>query len=508
MITLGNSKLSLMHIEKIILANEKIEIEERALKKIERCYHLIKSKAKSEIPLYGINTGFGALAEQRINEADQKMLQRNIILSHAVGVGDPLKPHEARAMMLLRLNTLAQGYSGASPDLVNMLLQLIKANVAPFVPQKGSVGASGDLAPLAHLGLLLLGVGQAFIAQKLVSAEEALEKSGLKPLDFGLRDGLALINGTQAMAAKGMMALSEIKALLNLADIAAASCLDAVGGHMAPFDPRIQTIKAHPGQIKTAQNIRALCAGRKVELLIKNPRTQDPYSLRCIPQVHGASKDAFFQMTEVIEREINGVTDNPLIFIDDHEDISIISGGNFHGQSLALALDYLAMAVAELADISERRIEQLVNPGFSNGLPPFLAANSGINSGYMMLHVTASALVNENKVLCHPASIDNIPTSANREDHVSMGMTAANKLSLVIENVRTVLAIELMAAHQALDFRAPHCAGTKVESIRQALRTLVPFRDCDGLYYEDLRKVLRWIQVPQTLEFFDKVLNA
>lgn len=509
MITLGSSKLSLSHIEKIIYGDALVEIETAKLQKIERCYQLIQKQASSETPLYGINTGFGALAEQRIGESDQKKLQRNIILSHAVGVGEPLKASDARTMMLLRLNTLVQGYSGASPALVNALTTLVNAKVAPFVPQKGSVGASGDLAPLAHLGLLLVGVGSAFIGDELTSAQKALEKAGLSPLCFGVRDGLALINGTQAMGARGMISLIDSNMLLDLADIAGASTLDAVGGLMAPFDERIQAIKGHAGQIATARNVRKLCAGRKAHDFIKNPRTQDPYSLRCIPQVHGASKDAVAQMTAIIECEINGVTDNPLIFLDDtDETITVLSGGNFHGQSLALALDYMAMAMAELANISERRIEQLLNPSHSNGLPPFLAAHPGLNSGFMMLHVTASALVSENKVLCHPACVDSIPTSANREDHVSMGMTAANKLAVVIENTRTVLAIELMAAAQALGFRAPHSAGAKVQKLCEALRAHIPFRNEDGLYYEDLQKLLAWLTRPQTRELFAQVLNA
>lgn len=503
MITLGSGNISLNQLKKVMVEQEKIDIDSNALDKIHRCYELINTKADSKIPLYGINTGFGALAEKRINKEDRAVLQNNIILSHAVGVGAPLGLRETKAMTILRLNTLAQGYSGASPALLIALKLLINQDALPYVPEKGSVGASGDLAPLAHLGLLLLGIGPAYFCGKQTTAKEVLRRTGIDDFSLGLRDGLALINGTQAMGAKGLIALFDAEILLKLADIAGASSLTALGGHMAPFDERIQLIKPHPGQINTAKNIRNLCAGNKSPENI-NKRTQDPYSLRCIPQVHGASKDAIKHVSQVIEREINGVTDNPLIFLDEQETgISILSGGNFHGQSLALVLDYLAMAVAELANISERRIEQLLNPQSSNGLPAFLAANSGLNSGFMMLHVTASALVNENKILCHPASVDSIPTSANREDHVSMGMTSANKVAVIIENTRTVLAIELLAAHQALDFREPKISGPKIAKIHDDLRKLVSFRKEDGLYHEDLAKILTWVKSHQPADIYD-----
>lgn len=505
MIFLGNKNLSLNHLKKIILKNEIIAIEKNAIKHIDSMYKLIEAKANSKELLYGINTGFGALAEKKISLSDQKILQRNIIISHAVGVGACLRPHEARAMMLLRLNTLAKGYSGASSALLNAITILINNNIAPYVPKKGSVGASGDLAPLAHLGLLLLGIGQAFYKGNLISAKEALKKAKLSPFNLGLRDGLALINGTQAMGAKAIIAIFESDFLMNLADIAAASSLEALCAHMTPFDKRIQEIKAHPGQIKTAKNIRKLLK-KPHHFRITNLRTQDPYSLRCIPQVHGASKDVIEQMTAVIEREINGVTDNPLIF-KENNDIAILSGGNFHGQSLAMALDYMALAIAELANISERRIEQLLNPVHNNGLPPFLIDNSGLNSGYMMLHVTASSLVNENKILAHPASTDSIPTSANREDHVSMGMTSANKLSEIIENTLTVLAIELMAAHQALEFRKDYKIAIKMQKINSALRATIPFRKQDGLFFKDLEKMLLWLKTPQTAKLFDDLLE-
>jgi histidine ammonia-lyase len=492
MIELGNLRLDQKAVEKIVFEKEMVGIDKAAREKIVRIYEIIKNKAKSDVPIYGLNTGFGALAERRIDASDQARLQRNVILSHAVGLGAPLSSDEARAMMFLRLNTLAQGYSGVSPKTLDALTALLNAQCHPFVPHKGSVGASGDLAPLAHLGLLLLGLGPALIEDRLSTAEDALKKTALTGFDLGIRDGLALINGTQAMAARAIVALRESHLLLNLADIAAASTIDALAGHLQPFDPRIHEIKAHPGQIITAQRIRELTKGRIQDSSI-NLRTQDPYSLRCIPQVHGASKDVVKDTERLVYREINGVGDNPLIFMEGEHEVSILSGGNFHGQYLAIALDHMALAISELANISERRIEQLLNPHHNNGLPAFLTPDSGVNSGYMILHVTASALVNENKVLSHPACTDSIPTSASREDHVSMGMTSANKLAQIIENTKAVLAIELLAAHQALSFRASRFAGNKICEFNQAIRSFVPFRESDGLYGDDLAKMCSWL---------------
>lgn len=492
MVILGNAPLSLLDLKKISIGSEKIGLANDSLQQINSVYTLIKEKALGNDAIYGLNTGFGALAEQKISPPEQVKLQENIIVSHAVGVGSPLPVATARLMMALRLNTLLKGFSGASPQLIQTLSQLLDAQCTPYVPRTGSVGASGDLAPLAHTGLLLLGLGPAYLQEQQVTAAQALKAAGLEPLSLGVRDGLALINGTQAMAASGAIALLKSKELVDLADMNAACTLDALGGHITPFDARIHAIKPHPGQITSAAHVRRLTAQRSVQQYIKNPLTQDPYSLRCVPQVHGATRDTIDQAEVSIMTEVNGVSDNPLFFIENSE-LDILSGGNFHGQSLALAMDYLAMAVAELANIAERRIELMLNPKHSNGLPPFLAAESGLNSGYMMLHVSASALVSENKILCHPASVDSIPTSANREDHVSMGMTAANKLHQVIENTKTVLAIEMLAAHQALDFRTPQSCGEGVLRIHESFRTMVAFRHCDGLYIEDLAQALSWI---------------
>jgi histidine ammonia-lyase len=493
MIILGLQTLSAHEIKKIACSQEKILICEKTMQEISHSYELIKKYAQKEEIIYGLNTGFGALAEHRISLSEQETLQRNIILSHAVGVGEALTIEVARTLMLLRLNTLLKNYSGASPALLQLLCKLINEDCAPYIPRQGSVGASGDLAPLAHLGLFLLGLGKAYFKNKVEDASYILSTLNISPLVLGIRDGLALINGTQAMAAQGINALFQCEKVVTIADLNLATSLDALCGHEAAFDERIHKIKAHPGQITTAKNIRKLILGRNIDTKLITTFTQDPYSLRCAPQVHGATRDIITHVWEVVLREINAVTDNPLFFITNNEELSVLSGGNFHGQSLALAYDYLAMAIAELANISERRIELMLNPRSSRGLPPFLISDSGLNSGFMMLHVTASALVSENKILCHPASVDSIPTSANREDHVSMGMISANKLHDVIANTKKVLAIELLAAHQALDFRPQKSAGLLVQQIHESLRREIAFRESDGLYIKDLENTLSWI---------------
>lgn len=508
MVVLGSCTLDQKSIEKIVFNNEPVCLDEQARKHLSYVYALAEKAAHRPEAMYGINTGFGALAEQRIAPIEQEILQRNIILSHAVGVGEPLDFFIAKTMMLLRLNTLVQGYSAPSLNLIDTLIALLNHNVVPLVPKKGSVGASGDLAPLAHLGLLLLGIGDCLIEGQRMSAEEGLRKAKVNALSLGIRDGLAIINGTQAMAASGINGLIEGNRLMLLADIAGSCTLEALAGHSAAFDERLHALKPHPGQIKTAATIRRLIHGRSMPTLVKNPLTQDPYSLRCMPQVHGASKDVLEHVRTVIETEINAVTDNPLIFIDENkEDLVIVSGGNFHGQSIAMALDYLGMAIAELANIAERRIELLLNPHHSHGLPAFLAAKGGLNSGYMMLQVTAAALINENKVFCHPASTDSIPTSANREDHVSMGMTSANKLWQIIENTRTVLAIELLAAHQALGFR-PRGAGIAIQKVHDTLAKLIPFREHDTLFINDLSTLITFIQSEKFHSFTNEIFDS
>lgn len=500
MIELGTNDLTMNELYRAIVQKEEIVIQEEALVHLAKVYQEIQKLSRGQKTIYGINTGFGALAECKIPAENQQILQRNVLLSHAVGVGDPCSFEVAQTMLLLRLNTLLKGASGASPMLIEYLLAFYRHDIAPYVPKKGSVGASGDLAPLAHLGLLLLGEGKALKKDKgEISSREALEIVGLPPLLLGVRDGIALINGTQAISANAICQIFLAQHICRLADLTAAATLEAIGGHEDPFLAEIHGLKKQIGQGETAENLRYLIRERNTKSTVANPRTQDPYSLRCIPQIHGATKHALLHVSDTIQREINGVTDNPIFVLSANEELYSLSGGNFHGQYLALGLDYLAMAIAELANVAERRIENLLNPHYSNGLPPFLMKDSGLNSGFMMLHVTASALVNENRVLCHPASTDSIPTSANREDHVSMGMTSANKLWGILENTLAVLAIESFCNHQALDLRPGLIPGISVRLWHDAFRKVVPYHEKDALFYDDLTKLLAYLRDAKTV---------
>ncbi|MEW5854599.1 MAG: histidine ammonia-lyase [Myxococcota bacterium] len=487
-VLLDGGSLTLEALESIARHRAPVDIHPTARERMARSRAFVESVASSGKPTYGVNTGFGALAEVPIPPHDLLKLQRNLIVSHAVGVGEPLPFPVGRAMMVLRANVLCTGRAGVRPVVADALIKLLNTGAAPCVPAKGSVGASGDLAPLAHLALMLMGEGDAFVDEGpsgvvRVTAAEALARAGLSPLVFQAKEGLALVNGTQAMGAVGSLALLEAERLCELADVAGACTVEAQMGSHRPFEARIHTARPHPGQIQSAAHIRSLLEGSEIAPSHAHcAKVQDAYSLRCMPQVHGATRDALAYVRRTLEIEVNSATDNPLVF---EEQGDLVSGGNFHGQPLALALDMLAIAVAELANISERRMEQLLNPTLS-GLPPFLASHSGLNSGFMICQVTAGALVNENKVLCHPASVDSIPSSANREDHVSMGMTSANKATQVVENVRRVLGIELMIAAQALDARRPLKAGAGVERVYAAIRKRIPHLEEDRVLMKDL----------------------
>jgi len=432
---------------------------------------VVERIAASDIPAYGINTGFGKLSDRRIGHSQIKTLQVNLIRSHACGVGPPFSEEETRGMMLCRANALAKGFSGVRPELVAFLLTLLNRRIHPVIPSQGSVGASGDLAPLAHLCLVLIGEGEVWNGSERVSGKAALRKAGLKPFLPGAKEGLALLNGTQAMLSVGSLSLLEAEALLDTADVASALSLDALKGTPRAFDERYQQTRPFPGQLKTAANLRKLLAGSEIRVShIDCPRVQDAYSLRCIPQVHGAIRDTLDLARRTFSIELNAATDNPLVFAEEGE---IISGGNFHGQPLALIMDYMAIALTELASISERRIERLINPEYGD-LPPFLTHDPGLNSGFMMLQVTAAALTSACKVLAHPASVDSIPTSGNREDHVSMGMGAALKLKQVLGNLRKILAIELLCASQGIDFLHPLQPGRGGKKAYQLVRSVSP----------------------------------
>ncbi|MBK8251892.1 MAG: histidine ammonia-lyase [Polyangiaceae bacterium] len=437
--------------------------------------------------VYGVNTGFGALAEKRISERNILALQANLVRSHAAGVGPDLGDAEVRAMMLLRAQVVALGSSGVRDLVIDALIGMLNGGVVPRIPAQGSVGASGDLAPLAHLALALMGEGEARFGGEKMSAAAALEKAGLSPVTLLAKEGLSLINGTQFMTALGSLSMRDADRLLRAADIAGAMSVEALMGSKKPFDDRLMVVRPHPGQRKVAENLRRILSASEIMDSHANcGRVQDAYSLRCMPQVHGASRDALDWAEGVLSREANSVTDNPTVLLREGGGADLVSGGNFHGQPVAIALDLAAIAVAELANISERRIEQMVNPALSNGLTPFLAPQSGLHSGFMIAQVTAAALVSENKVFCHPASVDSIPTSAAREDHVSMGSISARKLGTVVENVANVLAVELLVAAQGVDQRRPLHPSAPVAAAHRAVRSLVPTLHEDRPLYENI----------------------
>ncbi len=440
---------------------------------------------------YGITTGFGKFCDVVISREQNETLQRNLIMSHACGVGAPFDREIVRAMLLLRANALSVGYSGARPETVQALVDLLNAGVTPVVPEKGSLGSSGDLAPLSHMVLTLIGLGEAEYQGRRMPSAEALAAAGLKSITLGAKEGLALINGTQAMTAVGALAAFDARKLVRNADLAAALTCQALGGITDAYDPRVHALRGQTGQETSAANLRALLEGSLLTTRQGEKRVQDAYALRCTPQVHGASRDAVGYVTEVVERELNAVTDNPLIFpADDGSSVGdIISGGNFHGQPVALAMDFLGIAAAEIANISERRIERLVNPALSNGLPAFLVREGGVNSGFMIAQYSAASLVSENKVLAHPASVDSIPSSANQEDHVSMGTIAARKARVILDNARTVVAIEILAACQAVDLLdASQALSPSTKAAYELVRSVVPPLDKDRIMYPDFEK--------------------
>jgi histidine ammonia-lyase len=491
-VIVDGENLSLDQIEAVARGNARVELSSRARERVSAARRIVEARLDDGEAHYGINTGFGTLAEVRIPRGDLERLQRNLILSHAAGVGAPLSSAEARALVLLRANVLAKGHSGIRQETLDLVLALLDRDCIPVVPERGSVGASGDLAPLAHLALLIIGEGEAWVGGHRLPGREALAKVGLRPVVLQAKEGLALVNGTQAMVAVGALAQVRADRLASLADLAGAMTLEGLLGSHRPFLSEIQQVRGQPGQIAAAAHLRELLANSPLNASHQGPdchKVQDPYSLRCMPQVHGAARDGLAFSHGVLAREANAATDNPLVFAEAGE---IVSGGNFHGQPVALALDVLAIAASHLATISERRVEQLVNPMLS-GLPPFLARNPGLDSGYMIAQVTSAALVSENKILAHPASVDSIPSSAGREDHVSMGMTAALKARSVVENVRTCLAIELLVAAQALDLRQPIRPAPGVAEAHRRIREAVPHLDEDRQLNRDIEAVCRLV---------------
>ena len=444
---------------------------------------VVERSVASGEQVYGVNTGFGHLAQVRIADEDLDELQKNLVRSHCAGVGLPLPERIVRATLGLRANCLARGHSGLRQETLQRIIELLDAGIHPVVPEKGSVGASGDLAPLAHIALTMIGEGEVFYRGKRTTATRALARAGLKPIRLGPKEGLALINGTQVTTAVGSLALLAAERLAVMADVAGAMTLEALRGSHRAFSKQVQDARPQRGQRMSATNLRRLLRDSSIERSHADcGRVQDSYSLRCMPQVHGATRDGLAHVRRIAEIEVNSSTDNPMVFIDSDE---MISGGNFHGQPVAMAFDHLAVAAATLGTISERRIERLLNPDLSD-LPAFLAHQPGLHSGFMMAHVSAAALVSENKILAHPASVDSIPTSAAKEDHVPMGPSAARKAARIVDHVRTVLAIEIMCATQALDMLRPLKAGRGVEAVRRAVRRRIAHLDGDRVLAGDI----------------------
>jgi len=451
----------------VVLEKRRVALAPRARRAMERARALIERMIAEKKVVYGVTTGFGSLSTERIDPAQARQLQLNLVRSHACGVGEPLDEAETRALLLLRANTLASGLSGVRPLVAERLCEFLNFGVHPVVPSRGSVGASGDLAPLAHVGLALVGEGQVVVRGRQMLSSTALKAIRRKPLELEIKEGLALVNGTQAMLAVGLLALRRAEILADTADVAGGLSLDALRGSPAAFDERLHRARPHPGQMTAARNLLRLNRGSQIRESHRGcARVQDAYSLRCMPQVHGAVRDALGYARRVFEIEMNSATDNPLVFARDGE---VISGGNFHGQPLATALDLIAIGLTQLGGIAERRIDRMVNP-LTSELPPFLTSAHGLQSGFMMPQIVAAALASENKVYAHPASVDSIPTSGNKEDYVSMGMAAALKLRPIITNVSTILAIELLAASQALDLLAPLRSGRLAEKARGIVR--------------------------------------
>lgn len=493
MVILDGNQLTLEQAKRVILQGEKVSVFEGSLQKVEESRGAVEKILQEGRTVYGINTGFGKLSEVRIGEKDTETLQVNLIRSHACGVGNPFPEPVVRGMLLLRANALLKGYSGVRPLLIHQLLEFLNRRIHPVIPEQGSLGASGDLAPLSHLALALIGEGEVFYKGERMEARKALEKEGIEPITLHAKEGLALINGTQAMTAVGVIAMIEAFQLVKAADWIASLTIEALHGIIDAFDERIHLARGFKEQTETAAQIRHLLEGSQLTTRQGQLRVQDAYSLRCIPQVHGASKKSINYCMEVLETEMNAATDNPLIF---HEYDESLSGGNFHGQPVALAMDFLKIAVAELANISERRIERLVNPQL-NDLPPFLSSEPGLQSGAMILQYTAASLVSENKVLAHPASVDSIPSSANQEDHVSMGTIAARGAYQIVQNVWRVLAIEMICAMQALEFRGIEKMAPKTRAFYEEGRKIVSPIHQDRVFSSDIENMTRWLKEVQ-----------
>lgn len=485
---INSGHLSIDRVEEILVNGYHIALSDEAVKRINHCREYLDKKMENTAsPIYGVTTGFGSLCNISVDKENLSQLQKNLMMSHACGTGPRVPRDIARLMLLLKVQSLSYGHSGVQLVTVQRLVDMFNNNIIPVVYEQGSLGASGDLSPLAHMCLPLLGHGEVEIDGNIISGEELMKKMGWEPIKLCSKEGLALLNGTQFMQAYGVYSLINAKRLSHWADNIGAMSLDAFDGRIEPFEHNVHAIRPHAGQIETAKNIREILDGSEI---IKQPKqhVQDPYSFRCIPQVHGASKDTINYVWSVLETEINSATDNPTVFPDSDE---VISAGNFHGQPIALAMDFLAIAMAELGNISERRIYRIISGARS--LPHFLVANPGLNSGFMIPQYTAASIVSQSKGLCWPASCDSIPSSQGQEDHVSMGSNAATKLWKVVQNTERVLAIELMNAAQALEFRRPLHSSKTIEAIFEEYRKVVPFVDNDTVMYPHIASSVKFM---------------
>lgn len=504
MITLDGNSLTISDVIHVARHYEEVALADGALPKIKQSQAFVEQLVKENRPVYGITTGVGELAHTLISPLDVEKMQENLIRSHAVNVGVPYPEDVVRGMILLRANALAKGYSGVRVELIVRLLDLLNNRVYPYIPSQGSVGASGDLSPLAHLSLVLLGEGECLVDGGRVPSQVVLREKGMTPIKLGPKEGLALINGTQAMSSFGCITIYQAENLLKNAQVASAMSLEALLGTAKAFDPKIHAVRPHPGQVKCAEIMRKITQDSAVIASHKDcQKVQDAYTLRCISQVYGAISDTIEFVKRTLAIEINSATDNPLIFAEEGE---VISGGNFHGEPIAFAMDYLGIALSEIANISERTIDRLVNPHMS-GLPPFLSAKSGLNSGFMIAQYTAAALVSENKVLAHPASVDSIPTSAGQEDHVSMGAISAKHAWDIMNNVENVIAIEMMCAAQGLEF-IPHMPGRGTKIAHDVIRRYVSHLDDDRILYKDIETIRELIKNGTIVDAIEKEMHV
>ncbi|MEB6549012.1 histidine ammonia-lyase [Heyndrickxia sporothermodurans] len=491
MIQLTGNTLTINEVKKVLFDNERVEIAKASMEKVNQSHEAVQRIVKEKKVVYGITTGFGKFSDVYIDSENVEELQLNLIHSHACGVGEPFPEIVSRAMLLLRANALSKGFSGVRPLIIETLVHFINAGIHPVVPQQGSLGASGDLAPLSHLALAIMGEGEVFYKGERVPTEVALNDTGIEPVTLQAKEGLALINGTQAMTAMGVVAYIEAEQLAKQSELISSITIEALQGIIDAFDEDVHVARGYQQQVDVARRMREYLSDSKLITRQGELRVQDAYSLRCIPQVHGASWQALDYVKEKLEIEINAATDNPLIF-DDGE--KVISGGNFHGQPIAIAMDFMKIAVAELANISERRIERLVNPSL-NDLPGFLSPEPGLQSGAMIMQYAAASLVSENKTLAHPASVDSIPSSANQEDHVSMGTIAARHAYQIIQNSRRVLAIEMICAMQGAEYRGTEKMATATKKFYDKGREIVPSIVKDRIFSKDIEALAEWLTV-------------